>query len=91
MNIIKLENVGRVTPFLNKLEIGSNYHAKEKFSYMVVLSEDDINNSNSFIKLKDISISILLLPKKYKFTFNDTEMGKLVLTNLDSKSIISYY
>jgi hypothetical protein len=58
---------------------------------MVVLSAEDIENINSLINLRGYSIYVLLIPKKYKFTFNDTDYHKSIVANLMPNYVISYY
>ena len=91
MNIIKIENVRRINGFVNRLEIVSNYRYDGTYSALLILSEEDILNENSLIKLRGFIISSLLLPKKYKYTFNDTKVGKLIVPNLEKNTVISYY
>src|ERR1035437_3440127 len=91
MNIIKVENVRRINGFVNRLQVLSDYKYNPNKSTIVVLSEDDILNENSLIKLRGFIISSLLLPKKYKYTFNDTKVGKLIVPNLEKNNVISYY
>lgn len=91
MNIIKVENVRRIEGFNNRIEIKSDYKYSDKTSALVILNEDDINNDNSIIKLRGLMISVLLIPKRNKYTFADTSVGKLVKSCLTEKSIISYY
>lgn len=91
MNIIKLENVNKVNTFNHKLEIKSNYRHDETSTIMVILSEEDVNNDNCVIKLRGYIVKILILPKKYKFTFNDTKTYKAIINNLSDNFIISYY
>lgn len=91
MNIINIENVRRIEGFNNKVEIKSDYKYSDKISTVVILNEDDINNDNSTIKLRGVVISALLIPKRNKYTFADTNVGKLLKPCLTEKSIISYY
>ena len=91
MNIIKVENVRNIEGFNNKIEIKSDYKYSDKQSIIVVLSEDDINNDNSLVKLRGYDISGLLIPKRFKFTFDETTVGKLIKQQLNRKNIISYY
>lgn len=91
MNIIKIENIGRINSFNNRLDIKNGNNLPDKFSTMVVLSDDDINNENCLIKLRGYLVNILLLPKKYKYTFNDTLTGQMITHNLITGCVISYY
>lgn len=91
MNIIKVENVRRIDGYNNRVEIKSDYKYSDKLSTVVILNEDDINNDNSILKLRGVMISVLLIPKRNKYTFADTEVGKLLKPCLSEKSIISYY
>lgn len=91
MNIVKIGNIGKITSYNNKLEINSNIRVNNETGIMVILSDDDVYNENSLIKLRGTVINILILPKKYKFTFNDTKTGQLIKYNLNEKTVISYY
>ncbi len=92
MNIVKIENVGRINSFNNRLDIKSNVvFNNTKDTLMVVLSDDDINNENCLIKLRGYLVNILLLPKKYRYTFNDTLTGQMITHNLITGCVISYY
>lgn len=91
MNIIKIENTKRFIGFSNKVEISSNYKYSDNNHYLVILNNDEINNDNTINKLKGYSISCLLIPKKYRYTFNETSLGKIIKVNLKENCIISYY
>ena len=92
MNIIKIENIKRIQGFSNKIEISSNYKHSDTKSYLVVLNDEDVNNDNCLIKLRGYKIDVLLIPKKYRFTFfEETNTGKLIKTNLVNEFTISYY
>ena len=54
MNIIKIQNVGKINSFNNRLDIKSNVvFNSTKDKLMVVLSDDDVNNENCLIKLRE--------------------------------------
>jgi hypothetical protein len=92
MNIIKIENVRRIDTTTHSVSIKSDYIYSENNSIMVVLSEEDVENSNCLIKLKGYIISALLIPKKYKYTFNETSIGKAIIPFYNEKIYtISYY
>lgn len=92
MNIIKIENIKRIQGFTNKIEISSNYKNNEIINIIVILSEEDVNNDNCLLKLKGYRINVLLIPKKYRYTFLDeTPTGKLIKLNLDNNYTISYF
>lgn len=92
MNIIKIQNVGKINSFNNRLDIKSNVvFNSTKDKLMVVLSDDDVNNENCLIKLRGYVVNILLIPKKYKYTFNNTLTGQMIIPNLITGCIISYY
>jgi len=91
MNIIKIENVKQITGFQNRLEIKSDYKYSSENSIMAILSDDDINNDNCLVKLRGYVINILLLPKRYKYTFNETKTGELIAIQLSKNCVISYY
>jgi len=92
MNIIKIENYKSAIGFNDKVEI---YVEKRKDlnrqGVVVILSEDDIENFNTIIKLKGYSIYLLIIPKKYRFTFNDTKYFKDLSHQFIPNVIISYY
>jgi hypothetical protein len=92
MNIISIENTKRFNSFSNKVEISSNYKYSDNKNYLLILNDDDINNDNCIIKLRGYSISCLLIPKRYRFTFFDeTPIGKIIRRNLTEDFSISYY
>ena len=99
MNIINIENIGRIDSFNNRLDIkNGKFSSSENGEYLpskngiiVVLSDDDVNNDNCLVKLRGITANILLLPKKYKYTFNDTLTGKKIKPNLTDYCGVSYY
>lgn len=92
MNIVKIDNFKSAVGFTNKVEINVEKNKDiKKQGVLVVLSAEDIENTNSLINLKGYSIYVLLIPKKYKFTFNDTDYHKLIIANLMPNYVISYY
>lgn len=91
MNIVRIENVKDIDTLNGKIDIKSNQHHTNESVNMVILSADDINNDNSMIALKGYSIRILVIPKKYRYTFYETKLGSLIKSQFDSKCNISYY
>jgi len=91
MNIVKIGNIGKITSYNNRLEINSNIRINDKTGIMVILSDDDVINENSLVKIRGAVIDILILPRKYKFIFNDTKTGQLIKFNYNEKVVISYY
>lgn len=92
MNIIKIENVRRMDSTTYSVIVKSDYIYSEKTSTIVVLNEEDVENSNCLIKLKGYDVSALLIPKKYKYTFNETSTGKAIMPLYNEKYYtISYY
>ena len=91
MNIVKIENFKSAFGFDNKVEIKADKRDTKKEGVMVVLSDEDIENINSLVKLRGYSIYVLLIPKKYKFTFNDSDYGKNLRHQFIPNVVISYY
>ena len=92
MNIIKIENCRRIDGFSSRLEVKTNYKYNDSFNaFIVILSEEDIKNDNCLLKLRGVTISGLLIPKKYKYTFNESPIYKYVTMNLVKDFAISYY
>ena len=91
MNIVKIGNIGKITSYNNRLEINSNIRINDKTGIMVILSDDDVINENSLVKIRGAVIDILILPRKYKFIFNYTKTGQLIKFNYNEKVVISYY
>lgn len=91
MNIIKVNNVKRITSTAYGLEIKSNEWFKGENSVVVVLDEDDIQNENRSIKLRGYNIDVLIIPKKYKYTFFETPLGNIIKPNLPKGYLTTYY
>lgn len=94
MNIIKIHNVTGVIPTIHGLEIntGKQYlPPHDKITVMVIMNEDEINNPNSIHKIKGYEISVLFIPTKFRYTFLDMEMGKLLQMYLTKNHKITYY
>ena len=74
MNIIRVDNIKGclATTFSLTLNV-EKYKDIKKECTLVVLSEDDIESDVTLVKLKGLNISILVLPKKVKFIFNETK------------------
>lgn len=92
MNIIRLDNVKSTlaTTFSLTLNIEKNKDLGNHF-VIVVLDEDDINNINTIIKLKGLSIDVLMIPNKVKFTFNESKYFDALLSQLNKEYYITYY
>ena len=91
MNIIKIENYKSCFGSTHSIEIKSDHTLNVNKGYIIVLSEEDINNLNTLIKLRGYLIDVLLIPKKFKFTFNDTDYYNLIKIQLSKRHTISYY
>ena len=92
MNIIRVDNVKSVLSTTYSLTLNvEKYKDLEKHTTIVVLDEEDIGNRNTTIKLKGISIDILIIPKKFKFTFNETEYHDIISAQLSTNYNITYY
>lgn len=92
MNIIRLDNVksSLATSYSLTLNIEKYKDLKKPFT-IVILNESDINNINSLIKLRGVSITILIIPQKFKFTFNETKYYNNLMTQLDEDYKITYF
>ena len=91
MNVIKVHNVKSILPSLRSLEINTE---KGKRSYditIVIFSEEDIDNINTLYKLKGATIDVLVIPKKHRFIFNESEYYKYVKYQLTENYTITYY
>lgn len=94
MNKIKLHNVTGTFATIHSVEVnsGKQYLSQyNKMSMMVILNEDEINNPNTIIKVKGCDISVLFIPTKFRYTFFDTELGKLIQIYLTKNHWITYY
>lgn len=94
MNIIKIHNVTGVNATTHSLEVntGKQYlPPHDKITTMVIMNEDEINNRNSIVKVKGYMISVLFIPTKFRFTFMETEIGKLIQVYLTKNHRITYY
>ena len=93
MNIIKVENLKSVLGFTNKLEVNTGYKKDgvSHYNSIVILDADDIENENTLIKLRGVIIDALLIPKKYKFTFNDSKYYSGIKLNFKDSTVISYF
>lgn len=93
MNIIKVENVKGFFGSTHKVEVRTGYkkNGESTFSTIVVLDGEDIENDNTIVKLKTHNIDCLLIPKKYKFTFNETKCFKWITPYLVKDFTISYF
>jgi hypothetical protein len=92
MNIIRIDNVKSTLSTSFSLTINiEKYKDLNKSFTIVILDEDDIENMNSLIKLKGIVIDTLIIPKKYKFTINETKYYDVLSTQFDKDYKITYY
>lgn len=92
MNIIRLDNVksSLATTYSLTLNVEKNKDLEKKFT-IVVLDEEDVNNMNTLIKLKGFNINVLMLPKKIKFSFNESKYFEEISSQLDKDYKITYY
>ena len=93
MNIIKVENVGSILASANKLEVKTGYKKEgiSNFSMIIILDADDIENDNTLIKFRGLIISALIIPKKYKNTFNESKYYEVIKNSFTKNTEISYY
>jgi hypothetical protein len=92
MNIIRTENVKSTLSTSYSLTLNIEKHKDlNKSCTIVILDGDDIENMNSLIKLKGIVIDILIIPKKFKYTMNDTKYYDVISTQFDKDYKITYY
>jgi hypothetical protein len=94
MNIIKLHNITGIDAHSHSLEIntGKQYLTSgDKMTVMAILNEDEINNRNTIIKVKGYNIDVLLIPTKFKYTFFETELGKIIQLYLTKNHKITYF
>ncbi|MFW5847659.1 MAG: hypothetical protein ACOCVF_01950 [bacterium] len=90
MNIIRIEKFKRSLGSTHSVDIKTDYKNLNKGT-VVILSENDINNTNTLNKLRGYLIDVLVIPKKYKYTFNDTEYFDILKIQLSDKPTITYY
>jgi len=92
MNIVRIENIKGCLATTYSLTLNvEKYKDLHKDCTLVILSEEDIEDEHTIIKLKGINISILMLPKKYKFIFDETKYYKHLVTQLSEDYKITYY
>lgn len=92
MNIIRLDNVKSNLATTYSLTLNIEKHKELNKPYViVVLSEEDINNMNSLIKLKALTINTLMIPKSFKFSFNESKYYESLVAQLDKEHNITYY
>jgi len=92
MNIIRIDNAKSTLSTTYSLTVNVEKHKDiNKTLTVVILSEDDIDNENSLIKLKGINIDVLILPKKHKFSFNDTKYYDHIVSQFTENYNITYY
>lgn len=92
MNIIRLDNVksALATTYSLTLNVEKNKDIQKHF-VIVVLDEEDIENKNTLIKLKGLNIDVLMIPKKLKFSFNESEYFDVLSSQLNKENYITYY
>lgn len=92
MNIIRIDNAKSTLSTAYSLTVNVEKHKDiNKTLTVVILSEEDIENANSVIKLKGINIDIIVLPKKHKFSFNETKYYEVISSQLTKDHNITYY
>ncbi len=93
MNIIKVENLKSVLGFTSKLEVNTGYKKDgvSHYNYIIILDTDDIENDNTLIKFKGMVIDALIIPKKYKFIFNDSKYYSKIKLYFKDSTVISYF
>ncbi len=94
MNQIKINNMGSIGVNTHSIDINSRIQPAsiDKISdLIIILSEEEILNDNFFEKLRGKLIRILIIPKRFKYTFNETPISILIKPCLNEKSHISYY
>lgn len=94
MNKIKLHNTTGILATTHGVEVnsGKQYLTQhDKMSMMVILNEDEINNPNTIVKVKGCDISVLFIPTKFRYTFFETELGKLIQVYLTKNHHITYF
>lgn len=89
MNIIKINNIKKIVGTSRGLDIKTNETFIDKDRYILILNEEDINNENRIVKLKGYDFECFIIPNKFKYTFNETKLGKLILHQLSG--VITYY
>lgn len=92
MNIIRLDNIksSLSTTYSLTLNVEKHKDLNKRFT-IVVLDEDDVENINSLVKLKGISINVLIIPKKFKYSFNESKYYKEIMSQLDKNYEITYF
>jgi len=92
MNIIRIDNAKSTLSTTYSLTVNVEKHKDiNKILTVVILSEEDIENENSLIKLKGINIDVLVLPKKHKFSFNETKYYEHLISQFSKDYNVTYY
>lgn len=92
MNIIRIENVKNISSTTYSLTVRvEKFKETNKSHVIVVLGDDDIMNDNTLLKLIGVNIDALLIPRKLKFTFNETEYFKKIQPSLVEDYTITYF
>jgi hypothetical protein len=91
MNIIKVENGKGIIVSAHSLELKAERNQNANKAIIVVLSDDDINNDNTLIKLRGLIIDAIIIPKIRKYTFNESSYFEKIKPNLSKGLNISYY
>lgn len=77
MNHLKIKNYISAIDDTHSAEINTNINGG-RIGNIIILSQEEVENENSINKLKDIKIDILTIPKKFKYTFSETRLYKLL-------------
>lgn len=92
MNIIRIENVKDISSTKYSLTIRVEKFKETNIQHaIVVLSEDDISDINTVLKLRGFNIDILLIPKKFQYTLPKTEYFKILQGQLSKDYTITYF
>ncbi len=93
MNIIRVENLRSVIGYANKLEVNTGYKKDgvSHYNNIVILDADDIENDNTLIKFRGMVIDALMIPKKYKYTFNESKYYSVIKDSFKDTTVISYF
>lgn len=91
MNIIKVENGKGIIASAHSLELKAERNQNTNKAIIVILSDEDIENDNTLIKLRGYDIDALIVPKKRKYTFNETAYFEKLKPQLNKGNYISYY
>lgn len=95
MNHLKIRNYISTLEDSYSAEINTNI-GSGRVGNVIILSAEDLENPNLMYKLKNVKLDVLIIPKKFKYTFIDSELFKelqpLMFNSAGRKLIkISYY